>query len=571
MMYLQFGLAALLMITALVVIHEFGHFIAARVFGVGTEVFSVGVGPRLWGFRLWDTDFRISAFPIGGYVQMSGADPFGNEHDEMQAWVAPERDFMRKPVWQRLIIMLAGPVMNLGLAVVLITVVLMAGEPKLQAKVGILYPGGAAEGVGIRYGDHILAADGHPIDVWDDLQIHLEDHLGEPVELTVQTAEDPPRKVTIPGESVRVAFDGNLDLFELGFTPLVRSSLVGVVDPDSPAGRAGLRSGDAVVKVDGAEIRTWVQLTAALAPGVPHTIERLRAEEEGVSTATATLTPDPAWAAPEWVADASRPMADAWGLEPPVVVVGAISPRQKRSGCSGGEEVSRAEAAGVQVGDRMVRIDGSRIDGWSDVLRLVAATARPGEPPRELTLDLIREGEPVSLTFQPSWESDVARHGVVNLRPLMGIRQYPGVEIALDLVPKYYSLPAAAARAVEETGEDTVALVRLVWNMVSGQVSMGDYLGGPVAIVRQAGEAAQAGVFRYVKTMAIISLSLGVLNLMPFPLLDGGQIVFYLIEGIRGRPVSPRVREPILMLGGLALMALILYVTVNDVSRWIGG
>ena len=126
MTLLTYILAGLVMISFVVVIHEFGHFIVARAFGIGTPVFSVGMGPRLFGFMWKDTDFRVSALPLGGYVQMAGADPFGEE--DANSWVDPEEDFMKKPVWQRLLVMLAGPAMNIGLPFVVFTGVFMLGD-----------------------------------------------------------------------------------------------------------------------------------------------------------------------------------------------------------------------------------------------------------------------------------------------------------------------------------------------------------------------------------------------------------------------------------------------------------
>ena len=140
--------AGLVMLSVLVVVHEFGHFVVARIFGVGVPVFSVGMGPRLFGFHYGGTDYRVSALPVGGYVQMSGADPFG-EQDVAQD-VPEDEDFMRKPVWQRLIIMLAGPGVNIALPFVLFTVLLMMGRPDWNSRVGAVLPGTPAEEAGFQ-------------------------------------------------------------------------------------------------------------------------------------------------------------------------------------------------------------------------------------------------------------------------------------------------------------------------------------------------------------------------------------------------------------------------------------
>ncbi|MBW1879720.1 MAG: site-2 protease family protein, partial [Deltaproteobacteria bacterium] len=131
-------LAGLVMLSVLVIIHEFGHFVVARLFRVGVPVFSVGMGPRVGGFRWKGTDYRLSALPIGGYVQLAGADPFGEEDPD--AYVDPAEDFMQKPVWQRFLVMLAGPAANLALPLLILSAILMAGEQRPDTVIGMVLP-----------------------------------------------------------------------------------------------------------------------------------------------------------------------------------------------------------------------------------------------------------------------------------------------------------------------------------------------------------------------------------------------------------------------------------------------
>jgi regulator of sigma E protease len=170
------GAAGLFMIGTLVIAHEAGHFVVARLFGVGTPVFSVGMGHRLFGFRWWDTDFRISMFPIGGYVRMAGADPFGEQSEDEQ--VPPEQDFMLRPVWQRFLIMGAGPAVNLALPLFVFTGLLMLGRPEVGPEVGRVFSGTAADRAGLRAGDVIRSVNGEPVEVWHDVVEALREHVG---------------------------------------------------------------------------------------------------------------------------------------------------------------------------------------------------------------------------------------------------------------------------------------------------------------------------------------------------------------------------------------------------------
>jgi regulator of sigma E protease len=240
MTILTYIVAGLVMISLVVVIHEFGHFIVARFFGIGTPVFSVGMGPRLFGFQWKDTDFRVSALPIGGYVQMAGADPFGEE--DADSWVDPEQDFMKKPVWQRFLVMLAGPAMNIALPFVLFTAVLMLGDTLRDNVVNQVMPETAAAAAGLQAGDRIVAVDGQPVVVWDDLYSLLSVEKAGPIALTVERG-GAVRELTLPAGALALGPDGLPELQRLGITHYQHSARVGVSDrhprPHRGAGRRG--------------------------------------------------------------------------------------------------------------------------------------------------------------------------------------------------------------------------------------------------------------------------------------------------------------------------------------------
>jgi regulator of sigma E protease len=287
-------LAGLFLIAFLVVIHEAGHFLVARLFGVGTPVFSVGFGPRIAGFRWRGTDFRLSAIPFGGYVLLAGADPFGEE--DVEAGVPESERFLSRPVWQRLLVMAAGPAVNLALPFVLFTVLLMAGRPDWGTTVGQVLPGSPAEQAGLRTGDVVVAVDGRPAEVWTDVEAAARARLGTtgPIRLDVRRAEAT-ASVSLPVGSLRRDRGGGVDLVAAGIQPWAHSARVGVDDPASPAGRSGLRTGDRIVRVDGAEVLRWDELLAALS-GPSHRVawERARGDDEAEpETGEAVLVTDP--------------------------------------------------------------------------------------------------------------------------------------------------------------------------------------------------------------------------------------------------------------------------------------
>lgn len=549
---LAFRVAAFgVMVGVLVLVHELGHFLVARVFGIGAPTFSLGIGPAVFRLFRWrGTDFVVSALPIGGYVRLAGADAFGEE--DVDTVVDARQDFMKRPVWQRLLVMLAGPGMNLVLPFVLFTAVLMFGEPQADNSIGTVIPGSPAAELGLRPLDRVVAVAGEPVDGWSDLVTILDDHVGDPVTLSVARG-DQRLDLVIPQGAVRLTPEGIVDTEHLGVWSFRRSSRIGVSDPASPAARAGLATGDGVVQVDGAAIHTFEELLGALSPDRAHTIVRVRPVDGAVDRAELTLTPDPSWQP-----DRVEPDPNPWGLVHATLFVGDV------------QADSAADVAGVRPGDRMLSIDGEPVDCWSDVLHLVRRTtseARAEADVRALELHVLRGGEELALTFTPRVEREVAPGGFVTFRPIMGVRQFGEVYVPGPDISKYYSLPEAFGRATEESFAVFSRTVAVLKSLVFGDLGIGESLGGPVEIFRIAGKSAESGIFTYVRVMGMISISLGIFNLLPVPALDGGHIAVYLVEVVRGRPLPLRIRERIQMAGVLALFALLLTVTVLDFHR----
>ncbi len=568
--------AGAVMVGVLVIVHEAGHWVVAKLFGVGTPVFSIGFGPRIFGFRLWDTDFRVSVLPVGGYVRMAGADPFGEELADEEV-VEPEQDFMAKPVWQRFLIMLAGPAANLILPFVLFSGVLMMGEPQPDAVVGHVRPGSLADERGLQPGDRVVQLDDTPIDNWRELMLAMTSVEGpfalsvvrDDDQLTVQFPEWEPDRLGRRIEGVGLSHNSP-------------SSTVGVTDPRSPAWTAGLRSGDRVVSVDGGDVYTYTELLSALTPDQAHTLEVERWEApEGEAVAgiddlpakrEVTLKPDSAYEPPD-----HEVYRNPWGVVPVSIFVGHV------------EDDSAADVAGVRRGDRLVAIDGSVVRTWEDVLEYVGRTTEGmdvhADPPRAagcvtadrkvfgqpLQLSLIRAGEPLTLTFSPTVTQETRPDGTVDYRPIMGVSQFAGSYDGGAETVKYYGVFEAAGRAGEEGRQVLETTVNSLGNLLTGRTPLEKSVGGPVEIFRSAGYAAEQGIFQFARMMGIISFSLGIVNLLPIPVLDGGQILFYAIEGIRGRPLPLVLRERIQMVGVLFLASLMVVVFVLDIGRLLEG
>lgn len=558
-------LAAVALVGVLVFIHEFGHFVVAKACGVEVHVFSFGFGRRLFGVRLGATDYRVSALPFGGYVRMAGADAFGTgEQEDDEEIQDPARSFLRRPVWQRLLVVAAGPAFNLALPFVVFTVLLMAGEPRPAPVVGSVNLSTPAWEAGVQPGDVVKSVDGVPVIDWLDVSRQLSLVTGGQVHLDLERDGQ-------PLDLVLTASAGG-DVGDLGMSRLRPAAVVGVDDPRSPAGAAGLHSGDVLVAVGDREVVDWNEVELNLADAGSSVEVEVKGED---GHRKVTLTRDGSWLP----LAAGRPLmaSEPWGLVPSTLIVGTVSTSVGDqagflSGCRpepSEPPPSPAQVAGIQQGDRFLRLDGRPIQTWSDVLSAVRATMVGVEDQataRPLVAEMVREGVLVRLDLTPQVIQDVDDYGRYYYRPIIGV-QGMGTLVGGPEVRRYYAFGEAFLRSSEETLELGGLIVEQIGKLLTGEAAVDQSVGGPIEMVRQASMAAEQGIFAWARLLGILSISLGIVNLLPVPVLDGGQLMFYGVEAVRGRPVSVVLRERAQQIGVLFLVLLMLTVLVIDINR----
>lgn len=569
---LQYVAAPVFLISFLVFIHELGHFSFAKAFGVSVPIFSFGFGRRLFGLRVGETDYRVSMLPFGGYVRMLGADAYGNaglDEDEPEG-PPPSDSYTAKKLWQRFLVMFGGPMFNLVFPVLLFTALFVIGEPTPVSEIGDVGVGSAAEASGLRRGDLIVAVDGHPTPTWVDVDLRLMADPLAPHALQVQR-QDAVLELTFQPPT------GGYGAAGTGLTVSRPTNELGVDDPASPAGRAGLRTGERVVSVNGAPVADWLGLERALVGAEPP----LRFEVIDAEGAQRSALLEGSDWAPR--SAGHRPSEAArWGLVSASIFVGAVKDSLDDEGGAlpglGAEPTpSPAKAAGVQRGDRVFAVDGAPVNRWNDLLDAIKGTVDPNEKgatPRAVRLEVVREGALLSLTLEPRVVEDIDAYGLFNNRPMVGFGAMGGTAISA-LRPRPYRLDAAVVRATKETALISAAVVERVGELITRKASVKASMGGPLAMAQQSVAAAQQGIFTYARMMGMLSISLGVLNLLPVPIFDGGQLIFLLMEGVRGRPVSGALRERTQQIGVIFVIVLMAMVFVNDLSRivsgWLGG
>ena len=544
-----------LLIGGLIFIHEFGHFALAKVFGVKVLTFSIGFGPKLLRLRGRETEYCLSVLPFGGFVKMleegKGAGPIPPEDRS--------RTFEAQSLYKRVLIVVAGPAMNLLFPILLYGAVFLEHRSLPPAVVGVVFPGMPAEGK-LQPGDRVEAIDGDEVRTYPDVQRLLSGKAGRAVKLVV-TREG--RELEVVLTPVRVARDREREIEEsadvLGFLPGLPAPTVGVPATDSPAYRAGLRSFDRVVSVGGTRISTMEELTQLLSAnrGATVTLSYLRpvpvlaqgglfdlaVMEPGV----ATLTPLPRPAPVEGGVLRERDVLDRVGIESSEMFVAFVP------------EGSSEWKAGLRAGDRITHLDGKPQRLW---LAMKDELKRGASQMRELRWT--REGEPKRGFFQLRREGWQDEYGQSYERYVFRTTSWAPRHV--ELVPNPNPVLYALRSAIEETGSVirfiSVGFVRIL----QGKISLRS-VSGPITLYDVAGQAGAKGTTYFVWAMAVISINLGLVNLLPIPVLDGGHLVFLGLEALKKRPVSMRARE-IASLVGMSMLALLMLLAFkNDVER----
>ena len=536
----------LLLVGVLVIIHEFGHFVAAKLLDVRVLRFSIGYGRPLFRIKGAETEYQLAVFPVGGYVRILGVDdaPDAEARDR-------GRSFANRPLWQRLVIIFAGPAANLILPI-LIYFVFFAGHTELPAAVvGDVFEDSPAARAGIASGDTVLAVDGKSVRYWEELERAIRARGGDEVTLKLQRGARVFEKYVVPIADVVRKRDGQVSAQgRIGITRAPFVPLVGIIDPGSPAGRAGMVTGDLIVNIDGRPVENWSGVAAGLGGGARRTnIVYLRGTEVPGVPQVRLLEARFADLMPETRLDATLGRTAYTGLENAEMFVAHVDPG------------TPADLAGLRRGDLITAVDGQVVKHWALLDQKLLS-----DPGRTWTISWRRtqDGKVVERSAQLTqvWRKELDQYGHTVERLVLGARN--DVERGQGkLVPIDGRFGYAVSKAVERTGE-TIALMAAGFAGVLKGDKPSESLGGPLTMYRVASVSGEQGWDSFLLLLALISVNLGLLNLLPVPVLDGGHVVVFAIEAVRRRPLSDRARERI-QSAGLALIGLItLLALTND-------
>ena len=539
--FLHFLLAFVIILVPLVVFHEFGHFVFARIFGVKAEIFSVGFGPRLWSRQMGETEFRISAIPMGGYVKLLGEDKeSGLSEEELK------RSLHAQAPWKRFFIFFGGPLFNFLLAIFIFMVILVVGEPQMSSVIGRVVHNSAAAKAGFTSGDRVLAINDKPVKRFEEIILALNENPEKPLDFQVRHPHsekiDLIRVVTssqsgfsIYGESTSV---GEIE----GILPAARANQIGISNPRSLAGMAGMETGDKLVEFSGRLISSWEDVDDLYAKLPPNTKFTLQFQ----STRTGKLQ-NLSWEKPS---DSSS-LGQVFGLHSSELFVEKTVAQ------------SPAEGAGVKAGDRLIGVGDQDVQSFFE---LKDAVQRSGEKEGRVLLRWERQGQKFSAAIVPTATS--GRDPVLNKTTQYTVGVIPLLTLAdpdtfVERVWNPFKLiPMATERMIVFSWRNFVSLKK----MFTGDVSVGS-LGGPIMIGKIAGESLTRGLVAFLTNMAIFSIGLGVLNVLPVPVLDGGHLLLLGVEMVRGKPLTLRQMEVLQGVGLVFILTLMGIAFHNDIAR----
>jgi regulator of sigma E protease len=454
MSFLHTVVAFVVALGILIVVHEYGHYLAAQLCNIKVLRFSVGFGKPIatWRRGRDGTEWTIAAVPFGGYVKML------DEREGPVAQVDLPRAFNRQSVWKRFLVVAAGPVFNFVFAILVYAGLFMHGLPEVRPVIGQPPAGTVAAQAGFRAGETLRAIDGEPVRTWGEVRWRVLEAALQHQVLSVEAIDE----------------HQNISMLTL--------DLRAVTDKE----------------VEG-------DLLAGL----------------GLQLFSPSLAP----------------------------VLGRL--------VAG----SPAERAGLAAGDRITRVDGAPVATWEGLVRLIRAN-----PEKSLRLDVLRGDANLRLEVRPELvEVNGEKIGRIGAAPFV-----PASHADRMLVRIHYGLLESLVKGAGKTYDIAVFSLRMIGKMLLGEVSW-RHLSGPVTIADFAGQSAQLGWIPYVNFLALISISLGVLNLLPIPLLDGGHLMYYTVELIKGSPVSDRAMELGQRVGLTLLLVMMAFAFYNDLNRLLSG
>ncbi len=527
-------ISIVIFISLVIFIHEFGHFIVARLFGVKVEIFSIGFGKRLFSFKKGETEYRIALIPLGGYVKMLGE---GESEEPLSKEDLPKA-FSSKKWWQKALVVFAGPFFNFVFAVFLYFIISFYNHTSTAPIVEFVSNNSPAYTFGIKAGDVIEKINGQKIYVWDDISENISEPKNgkcEEVSLTVKrfpTNELKTIKLLPKLTTYKDMFGDKQSRCLLGISAMPVNTLVAFFKPVEK-----FQNGDEIVAINGKKVERFYELKQKLNSNLKiSTITVLRKNKRIKIEVTEAILND---------------------LKKNVLPGGMLISKVKKSGF-----VSRL---GIKSGDFLYKVQNEQVLTPFDFMDIL----KKSKNGTKISLQLLRNGEIIDKSFKLDIEKEKNK--------FTGMKEQH-IKWDADFLFNYSIEPKKAKRGnllkytfaftFGETKKITTVTFKGLYSLLTGKISS-KTIGGPIMVFDISRRAAKRGLKTLMYVIAMISINLGIINLFPIPALDGFHIFMYSFEGLTKKEIKPKVKEVLTIIGFSLLIMLMIYAFFNDITHYI--
>lgn len=525
--------AVILLLGVLVFVHEAGHFLVGKWCGIKAEIFSIGFGPAIIKFNRNGTEYRLSIIPLGGFVKFFGSIPGEEVPDAMR-----DKAYCNASLVARSATIAAGPFANFLLAIACYAAMGLHGIEHPQPLVGEIIPGSPAEQAGLKYGDLVQKINDTDVQTWQDLHDAVYEAPGQRLRFTVNR-QGKTEAVTVTAEEVKPSNTHQEPYGRIGISPGRVPAVITVRHPETPAGLSGLRTGDRIKELVVGDVTTPVkffrEFKRAFAQQVDADVAEVILQVSGQDGVDRTVT-----------LPVNGLRFDDLGIMDSQLTIGSIKDFPDKSKLLPGDVV--LSFAGQQESS-IFGLSKNLADNEKEVVAV--SILRAGQ---ELSLDL---------KLQPMDVQRVDGKKTIYVLPV----EFWGQLESGEPVVESYGLFGAIGYGIAETGRKTAAISGAILKLFTGDMPL-QALGGPISIAKVASDSVKMGWLTFLSAMALISINLGLLNLVPIPVLDGGQLVLIGFEALRRKPLSQLAIENFQKVGFVMVLGLVVMATYNDFSRF---
>ncbi len=554
-----------IMIGVLVFVHELGHFLVAKAFDVKVIRFSIGFGPKLFGYQRGETEYALCALPLGGYVLMLGGDMADAES-------IPEEDLPRtllaKPIWQRSLVILAGPAFNIILPILVFFFFGLTQTTAPPSMVGEVLADTPAEQIGLQAGDRITKLGDDEVTYWHEILDVVSDSPGQPLEIAwerdgkTMTATITPESRTETQDAIGIL---QTTRGQIGILLDTHGPTVAVTSPESVAAQAGLKTFDRIIEINGTSVDRY------------DAIARIVRTSQGKQLDVVALRP-------------TKLPAQYGDFFTQKVITLKMTPAQNDEGVydvglaraelvlSEVDQDSPAAEAGFKPGDRITKLDGTPQRSWYILRRTIYQSINekllarePGDDSiitQTFTIEYERDGKLYTTELTPRVTKYTDEYQQDRYKREIGwATLYDTTKPDVVEFPFGDRIVYSAKLGLDKTWEGMSMIGRLFQRIVEGKVSFSKQVGGPILVGELAARAGEAGMASFLWTMALLSINIGVFNMLPIPLLDGGRLMLFAAEAIKRGPLSFRTRQITSYIGFVFIILLMVLAFKNDIER----